>query len=105
MSCRRATSATLASSARLSSTIRAFSAEVHRRRRSGPESTVAVVMSAPLICKLTGTQAHARISSGRWCQPDAYFHTDFAVDWKRGKSTGLWYFDWTFVDHGPKIEY
>jgi hypothetical protein len=49
-----------------------FSARVHRRRRSGPESTVAVVMGVPLICQLMGTQAHVRISQGRWCPPDAY---------------------------------
>jgi len=41
--------------------------------------------------------------TGRLESPD--FHTDFAVDWKTGKSTGLWYFDWTFVDHGEQIEY
>jgi tetratricopeptide (TPR) repeat protein len=41
--------------------------------------------------------------TGRSESPD--FHTDFALDWKTGKSSGLWYFDWTFVDHGNKIEY
>jgi len=43
---RRATSATIASGARHSSTIRSFSANVHRRRRSGPESTVTVIAFA-----------------------------------------------------------
>ena len=40
---------------------------------------------------------------GRLESPD--FHTDWAYDWKQGKSSGLWYFDWMFVDHGPAIEY
>jgi hypothetical protein len=35
----------------LSSTIRSFSAVVHRRRRSGPGSTVTVIVCS-LICKL-----------------------------------------------------
>jgi hypothetical protein len=43
---RRATSATFASGASVSSTRRSFSAVVHRRRRSGPESTVAVICFA-----------------------------------------------------------
>ena len=46
MSCRRATSTTLASAARLSSTIRCFSAGVQRRRRSGPGKTVTLVNRA-----------------------------------------------------------
>jgi hypothetical protein len=32
-------------------------------------------------------------------------HTDWSYDWATSRSTGLWYFDWTFVDHGPAIEY
>jgi hypothetical protein len=40
---------------------------------------------------------------GRLESPD--FHTDWAYDWKQGKKTGIWYFDWTFVDHGPGIEF
>jgi len=48
MSCRRATSATIASGARLSSTIRSFSADVQRRRRSGPERTVTVMLPIDL---------------------------------------------------------
>src|SRR6266700_3595067 len=74
MSCRRATSATLVSVAKLSSTIRAFSAALHRRRRSGPDRIVAVVMTrvAPLIRKLMGTQTHARITPARRSSPDGY---------------------------------
>jgi hypothetical protein len=33
------------------------------------------------------------------------FHTDWSYDWSTGRSTGSWYFEWTFVDHGPAIEY
>src|SRR5918993_5027886 len=44
MSCLRATSTTLASLVKLSSTIRPFSADVERRRRSGPDKTATVVM-------------------------------------------------------------
>jgi hypothetical protein len=33
------------------------------------------------------------------------FHTDWAYDWSTGRSSGLWHFEWTFVDHGPDIEY
>ncbi len=33
------------------------------------------------------------------------FHTDYAFDWKEGKESGLWYFEWMFVDHGEKIEF
>ena len=40
---------------------------------------------------------------GRIESPD--FHTDWAYDWKSGKKTGLWYFDWYFVDHGAALPY
>jgi TIR domain len=40
---------------------------------------------------------------GRLESPD--FHTDWSYDWKKGKNSGLWYFEWTFVDHGLAIEY
>ena len=33
------------------------------------------------------------------------FHTDWSYDWGRGRSSGLWHFEWTFVDHAPAIEY
>jgi hypothetical protein len=33
------------------------------------------------------------------------FHTDWSYDWSAGKNSVLWYFEWTFVDHGPAIEY
>ena len=40
---------TLAAGAKLSSTIRSFSAVVHRRRRSGPDRTVTIVTFAHLL--------------------------------------------------------
>lgn len=40
---------------------------------------------------------------GRMESPD--FHTDWAYDWKQGRESGLWYFEWCFVDHGESIEY
>ncbi|HMI95979.1 MAG TPA: toll/interleukin-1 receptor domain-containing protein [Micropepsaceae bacterium] len=40
---------------------------------------------------------------GRSESPD--FLTDWAYDWKSGRRSGLWYFDWVFVDHGPAIQY
>lgn len=33
------------------------------------------------------------------------FHTDWSYDWSTGRQSGLWYFEWTFVDHGPAIDY
>jgi hypothetical protein len=33
------------------------------------------------------------------------FHTDWSYDRSAGKNSVLWYFEWTFVDHGPAIEY
>jgi hypothetical protein len=33
------------------------------------------------------------------------FYTDWSYDWGEGRSSGLWYFEWTFVDHGPAIEF
>lgn len=33
------------------------------------------------------------------------FHTDWSYDWMKGRSSDLWYFEWTFVDHGASIEY
>jgi hypothetical protein len=33
------------------------------------------------------------------------FHTDWAYDWKQGKNSKLWYFDWHFVDHGAELPY
>lgn len=33
------------------------------------------------------------------------FHTDWSYDWGTGRSSGLWYFEWTFVDHASDIEY
>jgi len=44
---RRVNLATLKPDDKLSSTIRCFSAAVHRRRRSGPDNTVTIVMRAP----------------------------------------------------------
>lgn len=40
---------------------------------------------------------------GRSESPD--FHTDWAYDWKTGKKSGLWYFEWCFVDHSAELEY
>ena len=42
------------------------------------------------------------LQQGRFERPD--FHTDWAYDWKQGRSSGLWYFDWIFVDHSDKLE-
>lgn len=36
---------------------------------------------------------------------DQNFHTDWSYDWSTGRESGLWYFEWTFVDHGPEIEF
>jgi hypothetical protein len=33
------------------------------------------------------------------------FYTDWSYDWAKGRSSSLWYFEWTFVDHGPAIEF
>jgi hypothetical protein len=33
------------------------------------------------------------------------FYTDWSYDWSKGRSSDLWYFEWTFVDHGPAIEF
>lgn len=33
------------------------------------------------------------------------FHTDWSYDWSQGRSSKLWYFDWTFIDHAASIEY
>jgi hypothetical protein len=33
------------------------------------------------------------------------FHTDWSYDWGQGRSSNLWYFEWTFVDHSAAIEY
>lgn len=43
------------------------------------------------------------LQQGRIESPN--FHTDWSYDWKQGKNTQLWYFEWTFVDHGAAIEY
>jgi hypothetical protein len=51
-------------------------------------------------------EALARITNrqqGRVESPD--FHTDWAYDWKQGKQSGLWYFEWSFVDHGATLPY
>jgi hypothetical protein len=40
---------------------------------------------------------------GREESPD--FHTDWSYDWSTGRHSSLWYFEWTFVDHGPAIEF
>ena len=32
-------------------------------------------------------------------------YTDWSYDWSTGRSSGLWYFEWTFVDHGPALEF
>jgi hypothetical protein len=40
---------------------------------------------------------------GRFDNPG--YHTDWSYDWGEGRHSGLWYFEWTFVDHGPAIEY
>ena len=33
------------------------------------------------------------------------FHTDWSYDWSTGRGSGLWYFEWTCVDHAADIEY
>ncbi len=33
------------------------------------------------------------------------FFTDWSYDWSTGRHSGLWYFEWTFVDHGPALEF
>lgn len=40
---------------------------------------------------------------GRHGSPD--FHTDWSYDWGQGRATGLWYFTWTFIDHGAAMEH
>lgn len=40
---------------------------------------------------------------GRFEGPGVY--TDWSYDWSKGRGSGLWYFEWTFVDHGPGIEF
>lgn len=66
-----------------------FSPWVHRRRRSGPESTVVVIM-CPLICELTGTQGHARISSASRCSPDRHGNRGILLDQNGGSGIQLW---------------
>jgi hypothetical protein len=67
----------------------------HADFRKDPDKAFNEVSNA--LLRITNRQ------TGRIESPN--FHTDFAVDWKKGRATGLWYFDWTFVDHGEKIEY
>jgi hypothetical protein len=43
------------------------------------------------------------LQQGRIESPD--FHTDWSYDWSQGRESRLWYFEWTFVDHGAAIEY
>lgn len=43
------------------------------------------------------------LQQGRLEDPETF--TDWSYDWKRGQVTGLWYFEWLLVDHGPSIEY
>ena len=49
------------------------------------------------LLKITNRQ------QGRLESPD--FKTDWAYDWKQGKDSGLWYFEWCFVDHSERMEY
>jgi hypothetical protein len=55
------------------------------------------------------TQAHdallriTNLQQGRIESPD--FHTDWSYDWSQGRNSGLWYFEWTFVDHGEALQY
>jgi hypothetical protein len=32
------------------------------------------------------------------------FYTDWSYDWMKGRNSDVWYFEWTFVDHGLAIE-
>lgn len=63
--------------------------------RKDPDAAFTQIQDA--LLKITNRQ------QGRLEAPD--FHTDWAYDWKQGKSSGLWYFEWIFVDHGDKLEY
>ena len=63
--------------------------------RSKPDEAIKQVSDA--LLRITNLQ------QGRLESPD--FHTDWAYDWKKGKNSGLWYFDWVFIDHGSNIEY
>jgi hypothetical protein len=63
--------------------------------RNGPNPALAQVDDA--LLRITNPQ------QGRLESPD--FHTDWSYDWSTGRGSGLWYFDWTFVDHGPGVEF
>lgn len=67
-SCRRATSMTLAPGSRLSSTTRRFSAVVHRRRRSGPDRTAALLTFAHLLANQSANYC------GQGCRPEGGLH-------------------------------
>lgn len=63
--------------------------------RTNPDQALSQVHDA--LLRITNQQ------QGRLESPD--FHTDWAYSWSRGKSSGLWYFDFTFVDHGAAVEH
>jgi hypothetical protein len=63
--------------------------------RSDPDEALRQVQDS--LARITNRQ------QGRVESPD--FHTDWAYDWKQGKSSRLWYFEWNFVDHGSAMEY
>jgi hypothetical protein len=71
-SCRRATSVTPAPGARVSTTIRAFSTELQRRRRSGPGKTVTVDIRVPINVQVNGPTSHDPAQSVRRPSPDGY---------------------------------
>lgn len=72
-----------------------FREKVYADFRANPDEAFAQVDNA--LLKFTNPQ------QGRLESPN--FHTDWSYDWKKSRSSGLWCFDWTFVDHSVTIEY
>lgn len=69
--------------------------KVYADFRHKPNEALGQVHDA--LLKITNLQ------QGRIESPD--FHTDWSYDWSQGRDSGLWYFEWTFVDHGEAIQY
>ena len=49
------------------------------------------------LLRVTNTQ-QGRDGSSEFC-------TDWSYDWATGRITGLWYFRWTFIDHGTAMDH
>ena len=80
MSCRRATTATVVSAVKLSSTIRCFSAGVQRRRRSRPGKTVTVEQMEDGVWTIKTAQVIP--DNELWLHtPEARASLDRALDW------------------------